>query len=163
MKFLTTAAIALLAVSTIAAAQDRYYDRGHHTQTARYQAPQKVFVFSPRDKHWVAYENGHKVASGVANGGMDGHRTPVGVFHVMDKAGPYHVSSVYPKYKNGSRGGAPMPYAMHFTKIGHAIHGSPQIYNHNSSHGCIRVKTSAAKWLNESFMTRGTTVIVRPY
>jgi lipoprotein-anchoring transpeptidase ErfK/SrfK len=126
---------------------------------------ERMFVFEPRHNYWAAYEDGHKVASGVANGGTpDGeHETPTGVFHIYDKKGVNYVSSKYPINPDGSRGGAQMPYAMHFTKSGHAIHGSPGVSRTNSSHGCIRVQTAYAKWLNESFMTPSTKVVVYPY
>ena len=124
---------------------------------------QKTFVFNPRTKSWAAYLNGRKINGGVANGGKSGYRTPSGVFRVYGKQGPSYRSSRYPIHRNGTRGGAPMPYAMHFTVAGHAIHGSPQISNQNSSHGCIRVTTSAARWLNQNFITIGTKVVVYPY
>jgi len=124
---------------------------------------EKVFVFSPRTKYWAAYENGHKIRSGVANGGKPGYQTPAGTFRVIDKKGPTYLSTRYPINPDGTRGGAMMPYAMHFTRAGHAIHGSPEISNQNSSHGCIRVKSDAARWLNQSFMARGTKVIVYSY
>lgn len=121
---------------------------------------QKTFVFNPRDKEWAAYDaQGYRVSYGVANGGMNGYRTPAGTYYVYNKAGPNHVSSKYP----APNGGAPMPYAMHFTKSGHAIHGSPYISNTNGSHGCIRVKTSAAAWLSKNFITNGTKVVVQSY
>ncbi len=121
---------------------------------------ERIVVFSPRYKEWAAYDaDGYKVASGVANGGKPGHRTPAGSYRIYNKAGPGHVSSKYPK----PTGGAPMPYAMHFTKAGHAIHGSPEISNVNGSHGCVRVKTTAAKWLSSYFVKPGTKLVVHSY
>ena len=156
MKFLTTVLTVLLLFSFSAMA-----DSGS-INAPKKQKVQKVFVFDPKTKTWAAYENGRKIKSGVANGGKPGYKTPTGVFYVYNKAGANHVSSKYPVNSNGTRGGAPMPYAMHFTKAGHAIHGSPQISNQNSSHGCIRVKTDAARWL-QNFITPGTKIIVYPY
>jgi len=157
MKFLIVVASTVIILSTAMPAQASYSDSKYRMQN------QKVFVFYPRELRWVAYENGRKIKSGVANGGKPGYKTPSGVFYIYSKNGVNHVSSKYPLNSNGTRGGAKMPYAMHFTKAGHAIHGSPQISNQNSSHGCIRVKTKYAKWLNEEFMTRNTKVIVYPY
>lgn len=124
----------------------------------------KTFVFSPRNKEWAAYSaHGVKVAGGIANGGKPGYHTPAGKFRIIRKSGPEYVSSKYPRRSNGINGGAPMPYAMHFTSVGHAIHGSPQISTYNGSHGCIRVKTDAAQWLSQYFITPGTRVVVKPY
>ncbi|HLB56492.1 MAG TPA: L,D-transpeptidase [Coxiellaceae bacterium] len=162
--FIAICSATLLSFSISALAQsNQSYSKQYSKNPSAQVKAEKVFIFDPRTKKWAAYQNGKKVGSGPANGGKPGYHTPRGTFHIYSKKGPNHVSSKYPVYSNGSRGGAKMPYAMHFTKAGHAIHGSPTISNQNSSHGCIRVKTSAAKWLNESFMTRNTKVIVYPY
>lgn len=126
----------------------------------------RTFVFSPRYKMWAAYDrSGKRVAHGIANGGASycadvGRpcRTPSGTFRVHSKGSYDCKSSKYPV----GRGGAPMPYCMFF-RGGYAIHGSPQISNRNGSHGCIRVTTSAARWLSSRFMTIGTRVRVLPY
>lgn len=154
MKFVMPIVIVSFALLVADQAQagslPRYYPTGG----------QKTFVFSPRDREWAAYDaEGYRVSSGIANGGMNGHRTPAGTYRIYNMAGPNHVSSKYP----APNGGAPMPYAMHFTKAGHAIHGSPYISNVNGSHGCIRVKTSAAAWLSKNFITPGTKVVVQSY
>ena len=59
-------------------------------------------------------------------------------------------------------GGAPMPYCMFFSKY-YAIHGSPDVPGYNASHGCIRVKPSAARWLYHNFLKIGSKVIVKSY
>ncbi len=127
---------------------------------------ERAFVFSPRHKMWAAYDSdGYLVASGKANGGAAycpdiGRpcRTPGGTFRVRSKGSPSCVSSKFPV----GVGGAAMPYCMFFHG-GYAIHGSPYISNRNGSHGCIRVRTSAAKWLSHNFMRGGTKVVVLPY
>lgn len=126
----------------------------------------RLFVFSPRLKLWAAYNgSGRRVAIGRANGGAGycadigrSCRTPVGMFRIYSKGSPYCKSSKFPR----PRGGAPMPYCMFF-RGGYAIHGSPYISNRNTSHGCIRVKTGAARWLHGSFISHGTKVLVLPY
>lgn len=131
-----------------------------------YALAQKTFVFDPRAHHWYAYENGELVRSGVASGGAnycpDIHRachTPVGTFSVRDKGGPGCKSSIYPI----GRGGAPMPYCMHFTKF-YAIHGSYEVVpGRNVSHGCIRIYPADARWLSQNFIDVGTRVVVKPY
>lgn len=127
---------------------------------------ERTFVFSPRLKEWAAYDSeGYLVANGIANGGADfceelGHpcHTPVGVFRVQHKGSADCVSKRFPL----GVGGAEMPYCMFFSG-GNAIHGSPYISNRNGSHGCIRVHTSAAKWLSQYFMAPGTKVVVLSY
>lgn len=126
---------------------------------------EKVFVFSPKKHMWYAYENGQLVNSGAASGGAnycaDIHRrchTPTGTFRVWSKGGPNCKSSKYPL----PNGGAIMGYCMHFSKY-YAIHASNNVPNYNASHGCIRVKPDAARWLNQNFMNIGTKVIVNSY
>jgi hypothetical protein len=46
---------------------------------------------------------------------------------------------------------------------GYTIHAGYEVPQYNASHGCIRVLPSAAKWLNEQFITLGTQVIVLSY
>lgn len=127
----------------------------------------RVFIFDPKDHAWAAYnEQGDRVKTGRASGGNTwcddvgrACRTAVGKFQVYMKKGEDCKSSKFPLETNG---GASMPHCMHFYK-GFAIHGAYDVPNKNVSHGCIRVTPSAAKWLNESFMRVGATVIVEPY
>ena len=127
---------------------------------------ENTFIFSPKMRRWVAYdENGLRVAGGVGNGGADfceeinePCRTPIGKFRITRKGDETCASSQFPV----GVGGSPMPYCMFF-KRGNAIHGSPYISNQNTSHGCIRVLTPAAKWLSKYFLKYRTQVIVLPY
>jgi hypothetical protein len=92
-------------------------------------------------------------------------RTMSGIFRVFSKENSRCKSDVYPV----GRGGAPMPYCMYFHK-GFALHGSNDIPGYRASHGCVRMFTRDAKWLNEEFVDistddndhKGTKVIVRP-
>lgn len=126
----------------------------------------RVFVFDPRNLVWGAYStSGKLINSGRASGGKGycsdvkrSCRTPRGTFSVHSKGSSSCRSSKYPL----GRGGAPMPYCMFFHR-GYGIHGSPNVPNHNASHGCIRVKPDAARWLSKNFIRHGTTVIVKPY
>lgn len=126
----------------------------------------KTFIFSPRDMAWAAYDkDGYRVKTGRAGGGSyqcpeDGEdcRTVVGQFKVLRKGGADCKSSKYPL----GEGGASMAYCMHFHK-GYAIHGAAGVPNGHFSHGCIRVTTEAARWLNEDFLNVGSNVIVGEY
>lgn len=107
-------------------------------------------------------ESGHLVHWGPASGGRGwcpdlgrGCHSPVGSFAIYNKGGAGCVSSKYPL----GEGGAPMPYCMFFHG-NYALHGSPLVPGFNASHGCIRMFTQDAEWLNEEFADIGTQVIV---
>lgn len=129
-------------------------------------AYRNAFVFSPRSLTWRAYNShGRVIRSGHASGGAGycrdikrSCRTPVGSFRIISKRGANCRSSRYPL----GRGGAPMPYCMFFSKY-YAIHGSPNVPRYNASHGCIRVRPNAARWLYHNFIRHGTRVVVLPY
>ncbi|HYF98367.1 MAG TPA: L,D-transpeptidase [Coxiellaceae bacterium] len=128
----------------------------------------KVFIFDPNYGAWAVYDaQGNRVNVGRASGGATrcehanrSCKTITGTYRIIDKKGPDCISSKYPIE---TRGGAAMPYCMHFQAKGYAIHGSPYVPNHNASHGCIRVESKAAEWLSQSFLNVGSTVIVLPY
>ncbi|MCH9769329.1 MAG: L,D-transpeptidase [Gammaproteobacteria bacterium] len=141
----------------------------HHTQVFPNQREAqgvRVLIVSPRNLAWGAYnEDGQLVRTGRASGGKAycadvgrACRTPRGVFKVYRKGSKYCKSSKFPL----GRGGAPMPYCMFF-RGGFALHGSPDVPMHNASHGCVRLKPHAAKWLHQNFVRVGTVVIVTSY
>ena len=51
---------------------------------------------------------------------------------------------------------------MYFYR-GYTIHAAYYVPHKSSSHGCIRIFPSAAKWLNENFIDKGTRVVVLSY
>lgn len=128
----------------------------------------KLFVFDPKVFAWAAYdETGKRVMTGSASGGQDvcdedpskTCRTISGSFKVYQKYGENCRSGEYPVETGG---GARMPYCMYFFR-GYTIHAAYRVPTYNIGHGCIRVLPSAAKWLNQEFITVGTQVIVMPY
>lgn len=127
----------------------------------------KLFVFDPKVAAWAAYDaQGKRVMTGSASGGKDmcedvgkPCRTVTGTFRVYNKRGANCKSGEYPVE---TEGGAKMPYCMYFFQ-GYTIHAGYEVPSYNSSHGCIRVLPSAAKWLNEQFITIGTKVVVLSY
>lgn len=127
----------------------------------------KTFVFDPKESAWAAYDvNGQRVMTGSASGGQDicpdvkkPCRTVTGTFRVYNKRGLECKSGEYPVE---TEGGAKMPYCMYFFQ-GYTIHAAYAVPPYNSSHGCVRVLPSAAKWLNEQFITIGTRVVVLSY
>lgn len=122
---------------------------------------------------WGAYDrNGQLVKWGPIASGRDkcpdsskACRTLTGIFRVFSKENVKCVSDIFPIGK----GGAKMPYCMYFHK-GFALHGSNDIPGYRASHGCVRMFTQDAKWLNEEFVDvsternnyTGTVVVVRP-
>lgn len=127
----------------------------------------KQFIFDPKASAWAAYdEDGKRVMTGSASGGKDfcddvgkQCRTVTGNFRVYNKRGLECKSGEYPVE---TVGGAKMPYCMYFYR-GFTIHAAFEVPPFNSSHGCVRVFPSAAKWLNEQFITIGTQVTVLSY
>ena len=128
---------------------------------------QKEFIFDPTAFAWGAYDaEGHRVMTGAASGGKDmcedvgkPCRTVTGTFRVYNKRGVNCKSGEYPVE---TEGGAKMPYCMYFFQ-GFTIHAGYDVPTANASHGCVRVLPSAAKWLNEQFITIGTRVTVLSY
>ncbi|MCS5711641.1 L,D-transpeptidase family protein [Candidatus Berkiella aquae] len=106
------------------------------------------------DLAWAAYDSdGTLVKWGPISGGKSSS-TITGTFTFYRKQGNGCVSSKYPI----PRGGAPMPYCMHF-KGPYAMHGSPTVPGFHASHGCVRLFTDDAKWLNENFVDTGSTKV----
>jgi len=112
---------------------------------------------------WGAYnKSGDLVRWGPVSGGRNycpdigrGCRTVTGTFTFYDSKGANCRSSVYPR----PNGGAPMPYCMHFFK-GYALHGSNNVPGSNASHGCVRLFTEDAMWLNHEFVRPGYTKVI---
>ncbi|KTC99720.1 enhanced entry protein EnhA [Legionella geestiana] len=127
----------------------------------------KRFIFDPNAHAWAAYDvDGTRVMTGSASGGKDfcedvGQpcRTVTGIFHIYRKGSLDCKSGEYPVEVGG---GAKMPYCMYFFQ-GYTIHAGYEVPEDNTSHGCVRVLPSAAKWLNEEFLTVGSEVTVLPY
>lgn len=109
---------------------------------------------------WGAYDDqGNLVKWGRASGGKSyckdirrGCRTITGTYTIYSKKGSGCRSSRFPL----PRGGAPMPYCMHFYK-GYAMHGSNSVPHYNASHGCVRLVPEDARWLNQNFVRVGST------
>ena len=104
--------------------------------------------------HWGPISGG----KGFCTDTMEYCRTVVGQFKITRKQGIGCTSSRFPLE---TEGGAPMPYCMHFFR-GFAMHGA-KLPGRHASHGCVRLFTADARWLNEHFGKIGTPVIVKPY
>lgn len=124
----------------------------------------KTVIVDPSNLAWGAFDkNGQLLRWGpvsmgkayCADTGKACH-TPAGAFTIYRKQGGNCVSKQFPV----GEGGSPMPWCMFFHE-GYAMHGSYQVPGFNASHGCIRMFTQDAWWLNNNFASQGTKVIVR--
>lgn len=137
----------------------------------RIKAPnEKLIIVDQNRIAWGAYTpQGDLVRWGPLSSGKDycpdvkrSCRTITGIFYVFHKKGVKCKSNIFPV----GRGGSIMPYCMFFYK-GYALHGSNEVFGYRESHGCVRLFTRDAKWLNENFVSvinregdRGTKVVV---
>lgn len=128
----------------------------------------KTIIVSPLVLAWAAYNPaGNLVKWGPISAGRDycedidsPCHSRTGSFTIFEKRGPECFSTKFPVDEGG---GAPMPYCM-FYSDGFALHGSAEVPGYNASHGCIRLFTEDARWLNTEFTNDGSTkVIVLPY
>jgi len=138
----------------------------------RIKAPKEKTIIVNQDLlAWAAYNpNGKLVKWGPISTGKDycrdigrSCRTVTGEYRVFNKKDGNCRSSIFPV----GRGGSKMPYCMFFYK-GFALHGSNEVHGYRDSHGCVRLFTRDAKWLNHHFVdtikTRqdvGTKVIIQ--
>jgi hypothetical protein len=98
----------------------------------------------------IAYRNGVPIAVSTVSTGKPGHRTPTGVFTILQKA-QRHFSSTY--------NNAPMPFMQRLTWGGVALHGG-NLPGYAASHGCIRLPHDFAKLLFGETALGMTVVIV---
>ena len=95
------------------------------------------------------YRNGVRVGCSTVSSGAQGHRTPIGVFTVLQKK-VRHESSIYK--------GAKMPHMQRLTWTGIAMHAG-ELPGYPASHGCVRLPEDFAEKLY-SITSNGTTVII---
>lgn len=122
-----------------------------------------TIVVNQQELAWGAYDpNGKLLKWGPISGGRSycpdiksSCRTINGTYTVYTKRGSDCTSKKFPIGK----GGAKMPYCMFF-KGGYALHGSSAVPGYHASHGCVRMLTSDAKWLNQNFVKVGSTRVV---
>ena len=127
----------------------------------RYIEPtgEKTIFVSQKKLAWAAYDpEGELLWWGPISAGINrcpntpgGCSTPTGAFRVIRKQDIDCVSTEFPRRADGEKGGAVMPYCMHFFR-GYALHGSPDVPGYNASHGCVRMFIEDARWLNEEFV-----------
>lgn len=108
-----------------------------------------LLIVSIARQRAALYRNGVPIAVTTVSTGRDSHRTPTGVFTILQKE-ERHFSSIYDN--------APMPFMQRLTWAGVALHGG-QLPGYRASHGCIRLPHAFARLLF-GVTTLGMTVIV---
>jgi L,D-transpeptidase catalytic domain len=110
--------------------------------------PLVVLVSIP--KQWVVvYRGGMQIGAATCSTGRPGHRTPAGVFVILEKDKTHHSAT----YDNAS-----MPYMERLTWNGVALHAG-NLPGYPASHGCVRLPLEFAKLLF-TVTTLGTPVII---
>jgi lipoprotein-anchoring transpeptidase ErfK/SrfK len=100
-------------------------------------------------QHALIYRNGVEIAKTPVSTGRKGHRTPTGIFQILNKDADHHSST----YNNAS-----MPFSERLTWSGIALHAGG-LPGYPSSHGCIHMPYSFAKKLF-TVTHKGTTVVI---
>ena len=108
-----------------------------------------VMVVSLPEQLAYVYRNGVIIGASTVSSGKKGHRTPTGVFTILQKHED-HYSNLY--------NAAPMPYMQRLTWSGIAIHAG-RLPGYPASHGCVRMPYEFARKLFAETKT-GLTVVV---
>ena len=96
-----------------------------------------AIIVSLPDQRCYVYRNGVRIGVSTCSTGRAGHRTPVGMFTILQKDVDHH-SSLYDD--------APMPYAERLTWSGVALHAGG-LPGYPSSHGCVHLPLEFSKLL----------------
>ena len=108
-----------------------------------------VMIISLPEQSLHVYRNGVRIGRASVSTGTPGHRTPTGVFTILEKH-VHHVSTIYK--------GAQMPHMQRLTWRGVAVHAG-YLPGYPASHGCVRLPADFAEKLY-AITTLGTTVII---
>jgi hypothetical protein len=108
-----------------------------------------LIIASTTEQVAYVYRNGSQIARSSVSTGRPGHRTPTGIFTILEKE-VHHTSSIYK--------GAEMPYMERVTWGGIALHAG-NLPGYPDSHGCIRLPLEFSKLLFGVTM-KGATVII---
>ncbi len=125
--------------------------RGQKYGKAAGSAGPLLAVVSIARQRIQVYDRNGLVAHAPVSSGMAGHRTPTGVFSILQKR-RHHRSNIYSN--------APMPYMQRLTWSGIALHAGV-LPGYPASHGCIRLPHGFAAEL-WGMTQLGTRVVVVP-
>ncbi len=106
-------------------------------------------IVSLKTQRAYVYRNGVPIGVSTVSSGTKGHRTPTGIFTVLQKAVD-HKSNLYSN--------APMPFMQRLTWGGVAMHAG-RLPGYPASHGCVRLPIAFAKLLF-SVTKLGMTVVI---
>lgn len=108
-----------------------------------------VVVVSVTEQRASIYRNGVRIGLTTVSTGREGHETPTGVFHVLQKDRAHRSK----KYND-----APMPDAERLTWDGVALHAGG-LPGYPSSHGCVHLPSRVAELLFD-VAPMGMTVVI---
>jgi hypothetical protein len=108
-----------------------------------------IIIVSIPDQLLHVYRNGIRVAASTCSTGKPGHRTPTGVFRILEKDKHHHSST----YNNAS-----MPNMNRLTWDGVALHAG-NLPGYPASHGCVRLPLKFSDMLF-GITRKGMTVII---
>lgn len=108
-----------------------------------------VVIVSLTEQKLAVYRGGKQIGTSPVSTGKTGHRTPTGVFTILQKDVHHHSS----KYHNAS-----MPFTERLTWSGIALHAGG-LPGYPESHGCIHISIEFSKLLF-SITHIGTAVII---
>lgn len=108
-----------------------------------------LIIVSIPDQLVHVYRNGVRIAASTCSTGKPGHRTPTGVFKILQKD-KHHRSSTYSN--------APMPNMNRLTWSGIALHAG-NLPGYPASHGCVRLPMQFSELLFGITRT-GMTVVI---
>ena len=94
-------------------------------------------VVSLEEQRAYVYRNGIRIGLTTVSSGKPGHRTPTGVFTILQKDKDHHSKT----YND-----APMPYSERLTWDGVALHAGG-LPGYPSSHGCVHLPSEFARLL----------------
>lgn len=113
------------------------------------RTPVMQIVVSLDRQRLTVYEDGRVIHRSAVSSGKAGHRTPTGVFSIIQKR-RHHRSNIY--------SGAPMPYMQRMTWSGIALHEGP-LPGYAASHGCVRLPRGFARKLFKATRLRTHVVV----
>lgn len=103
------------------------------------RSEEPILLIVSLDNQTIRVFSGDKlVSTSNVSSGKDGHRTPTGVFSILEKR-RHHKSNIYSQ--------APMPYMQRLTWSGVALHESDSVPDQPASHGCVRLPGEFARQL----------------
>lgn len=141
--------VALLA-GAMAIASPGVADAARKSKTAVAKPDEPILVVISLGKQRLTVFHGKKpIASSRISSGKSGHRTPMGVFTILQKRRK-HYSNIY--------AGASMPNMQRLTWSGIAMHAG-HVPGYPASHGCIRLPYSFSKQLFSMTDMHGRVVV----